>query len=106
MDKVPDYKFVDELSVHNNTTPIEILSGEYSGIVYRYGKIGMKELDDGNISVNMDIEIVKAPENFNQQESNFTQTIGEIFVDIVEKSAPVSEPVDLEDDVHQDVDKG
>lgn len=106
MVKVPDYKFVDELSVHNNTTPIEILSGDYCGIVYRYGKIGMKELDDGNISVDMDIEIVKAPENFNQEDSNFTQTVGEIFVDIVEKTAPNSDPIDLEDDVHQDVDKG
>jgi hypothetical protein len=50
----------------------------------------------------MDITMISAPENFDQHEKNFTQTVGEIFVDIVEKEATTKEPVDLEDDVHQD----
>jgi hypothetical protein len=50
----------------------------------------------------MDITMVEAPEGFNQQDKDFTQTIGEIFVDIVEKNIAEQEPVDLEDDVHID----
>jgi hypothetical protein len=55
------------------------------------------------MEVNMNITIVSAPENFKQEETEFTQTVGEIFSDIVEKNlAETMESVDLEDDVHQD----
>jgi hypothetical protein len=103
MVKVPNYKFKDEEISENDTCPIEILDGQYSGIVFKYGKISLNETDTGELNVNMDITMVKAPEGFNQQETNFTQTVGEIFVDIVEKNVVADkEAVDLEDDVHQD----
>jgi len=103
MVKVPNYKFKEELYDSKDTCPIEILEGEYAGIVYKYGKISLNETSDGDLNVSMDVTIIKAPDNFNQQEKNFTQTIGEIFVDIVEKNVVADqEPVDLEDDVHHD----
>ena len=105
MVKVPEYKFIDELMVGHDTCPIRIMEGQFAGIVYKYGKISLEEVEDGNLKVNMDITMIEAPENFNQQDAIFTQTIGEIFVDIVEKNAMEvmeKEPADLEDDVHQD----
>jgi hypothetical protein len=100
MDKAPKYEFVPEFDLDTNANcPIKILEGEYSGIVYRYGKISLKEEND-NLNVTMDIEIIKSPDNFDSQDKSFTNVVGEIFsAIIVEKMA---EPIDLEDDVHQD----
>ena len=103
MVKVPEYKFAESLADGLDTCPVEILDGEFKGIIYRYGKISLNELDNGELSVSMDITMITAPENFDQQDKIFTQTIGEIFVDIIEKNSAVpKEQVDLEDDVHQD----
>lgn len=103
MVKLPEYKFVDEMTSNMDTCPIKILNGPFQDIVYRYGKISLKE-ENENVSVTMDITMISSPENFNQQDPEFTQTVGEIFVDIVEKSSTTNlkESVDLEDDVHQD----
>jgi len=102
MDKAPDYKFMENMMDGHETCPIQITSGEFKDIVFKYGKISLKEIENEQLSVNMDITMLKAPENFDQTNKNFTQTVGEIFVDIVEKNSTVNEPVDLEDDVHQD----
>jgi hypothetical protein len=105
MAKVPEYKFIDEMMVGHDTCPIRIMEGQFAGIVYKYGKISLEEVEGDNLKVNMDITMVEGPESFNQQDANFTQTVGEIFVDIVEKNAlevAQKEPTDLEDDVHQD----
>jgi single-stranded DNA-specific DHH superfamily exonuclease len=105
MAKAPDYKFKDEMFDGRDNCPIEILDGEYKGIIFRYGKISLKETDDGNMEVNMNISIVSSPEGFNKESEQFTQIVGEIFSDIVEKNIQEEqtlEQVDLEDDVHQD----
>jgi len=102
MDKIPNYEFKDELMGDGDTCPIEILEGQFAGIIYKYGKISLKELEDENLQVNMDITVIKSPEGFDQQNKEFTQTVGEIFVDIVETDLGTNQPVDLEDDVHQD----
>lgn len=102
MVKVPEYKILDVITEGAETCPIEILDGTFKGIVFKYGKISLKEVENENLTVTMDISMVVCPENFNQQDSEFTQVVGEIFVDIVEKNQNQVEPTDLEDDVHQD----
>ena len=102
MDKVPEYKFVDELLGTYDTCPIMILNGQFKGIVYKYGKISLNEVEDGNLAVTMDIELITSPENFDKTTKEFTHTVGEIFVDIVDKQGVENEPVDLEADVHED----
>ena len=102
MAKVPEYKFLETLEANADTCPIQIISGEFSGIVFRYGKISLKEMESGDIQVTMDITIVDGPENFNKDTPEFTMAAGEIFVDILEKNSTTKEPVDLEDDFHQD----
>jgi len=102
MEKAPKYKFLPEASTDvSQTCPILITEGKFEGIVYRYGQISFKETDDGDLNVMMDIEMITAPEGFNQQDKDFTDVAGEIFVNIVENQVE-SEPSDLEADVHED----
>jgi hypothetical protein len=102
MVKAPKYKFLPEASTDvSQTCPILITEGKFEGIVYRYGQISFKETDDGDLHVMMDIEMIKAPEDFNQQDKDFTDVAGEIFVNIVESQVE-AEPRDLEADVHED----
>lgn len=102
MVKAPNFKYVPEASSDAMANcPIEITTGEFKGIVYRYGKISLKELEDGGLDVTMDIELINAPENFDQNTKEFTNAVGEIFSQIVEDGIE-EEPTDLEDDVHQD----
>jgi hypothetical protein len=102
MAKAPKYKFLPEATTDvSQTCPILIIEGKFEGIVYRYGKISFNELDTGDLNVMMDIEMITAPEDFNQQDKDFTDVAGEIFVNIVENQVE-AEPIDLEADVHED----
>jgi hypothetical protein len=101
MDKTPKYQILENMSPEHDTCPIQILEGEFKDIVYKYGKISLNEIEGGQLAVTMDITLLSGPENFDQTNKEFTQTVGEIFVSIVEKEA-TADPLDLEDDVHQD----
>lgn len=103
MVKVPEYKFLDAVAEPNETCPIQILEGNFAGIVYKYGKISLEEVESGDLKVNMEVNVITSPEGFDQNDQEFTKTIGEIFVNIIEKGVETKEPpIDLEDDVHQD----
>ncbi len=102
MDKAVDFDLLpDDTTDLTNTCPIIIKSGKFKDIVYRYGKISFKELEDGSLNVNMEVEMIKAPENFNQQDPEFTETVGNIFTKIIEDQVTTQEK-DLEADVHED----
>jgi hypothetical protein len=102
MANLPTYKFLPEASNDiTKTCPIEITSGKFSGIIYRYGKISFEEINDSNLNVIMEIEPILAPKGFDKSNLEFTQVVGEIFTQIVEEKVE-SEDVDLEDDVHQE----
>ena len=106
MDKVPEYKFLDAVAEPNETCPIQILEGNFAGIIYKYGKISLEEVESGDLKVNMEVNVITSPEGFDQNTEEFTETVGEIFVDIIEKDVATTkekkEPIDLEDDVHSD----
>jgi hypothetical protein len=104
MDNKIEYEFLNDPTTDpTQTCPIRIKTGKYLGIVYKYGKISLKEEND-DLNVTMEIDILNAPEDFDRNEREFTHTVGEIFVQIVESGVEVkrNEVVDLEDDVHQD----
>ena len=102
MDKVEFDLLPDDTTDLTNTCPIIIKSGEFKDIVYRYGKISFQEVEDGGLNVTMDIEIINAPEGFNQQEPKFTKTVGDIFTKIIEDQVTTMDETDLEADVHED----
>lgn len=98
------YEFLeDPTSDVTQTCPIKIKSGPYQDIVFKFGKISLQEKGE-DLSVTMEIDIIEAPEDFNKEEQHFTNTVGEIFTNIVENGieAKTLDSVDLEDDVHQD----
>jgi hypothetical protein len=102
MDKAVDFDLLpDDTTELTNTCPIIIKSGKFKDIVYRYGKISFQELEDGSLNVNMEVEMISAPEGFNQQEPEFTETVGNIFTKIIEDQVTTEEK-DLEADVHED----
>jgi hypothetical protein len=102
MDKAVDFDLLpDDTTDLTNTCPIIIKSGKFKDIVYRYGKISFKELEDGSLNVNMEVEMIKAPKDFNQQDPEFTETVGNIFTKIIEDQVTTQEK-DLEADVHED----
>ena len=99
-----EYEFVNDTpSDPTETCPIKINSGQYKDIIFKYGKINLQEHNE-DLSVTMEIDILKSPEGFNKNEQAFTNTVGEIFVSIVESGVEAKQidPIDLEDDVHQD----
>lgn len=104
MDNLPKYKLIDTLVESHDTCPIQILEGKFAGIIFKFGKISLREDGSDNLTVTMDITMIEAPEGFDQQNPEFTNTVGEIFVNIVENDSTIKDPVDLEDDVHQDND--
>jgi hypothetical protein len=102
MDKAPKFKYLPEAnSDPTKNCPIQILEGKYAGIIFNFGKISLKETNDGELDVTMEVDIIHSPENFDKNETEFTQTAGNIFTEIV-VSGVEPEPTDLEDDVHQD----
>lgn len=105
MDKAVKFDLLpDDTTDLTNTCPIIIMEGKFKDIVYRYGKINFTEADDGALNVTMEIEMIKAPEGFNQQDPEFTQTVGNIFTKIVEDQVTTNDEKDMEADVHEDVD--
>lgn len=102
MVKAPKFKYVPEaISDVTSNCPIQILDGKYEGIIYNYGKISLKETENNELDVIMEINIIKAPEGFDEKDKDFTTSVGEIFTQIVEDGIE-QEPIDLEDDVHTD----
>lgn len=102
MDKTPEFKYIPEASADiTQTCPIQIVSGEFAGIVYRYGKISFNETPSGELDINMEISLITAPDEFVKENVKFTNTVGKIFMKIIEDRVD-SEPIDLEADVHED----
>jgi len=97
------YEFVEDGTADlTQTSPIKILEGKYKDIVYRYGKISLEKLDSGDLKINMEVEVIKSPEGFDQKQDEFTKTVGDIFVNIVESGIETDDFKDLEADVHED----
>jgi hypothetical protein len=103
MDKVAEFDLLpDDTTDLTNTCPIVIKNGKFKDIIYRYGKINFTEADDGALNVTMEIEMINAPEGFNQQDPEFTQTVGNIFTKIIEDQVVTLDEKDLESDVHEE----
>tara|TARA_R110000868_G_scaffold98611_6_gene271494 strand:- start:1042 stop:1380 length:339 start_codon:yes stop_codon:yes gene_type:complete len=97
--KVPkegeDYKFID--FTNSDITGIMVLKGEYSGVVYHYGKVRVKEqgefatLEFGFTLVNSgkhDIDLL-------QKDEEFVTIMGDILSEILTKSD--NEPIRKDD---------
>ena len=89
--KVPkegeDYKFID--FTNSDITGIMVLKGEYSGVVYHYGKVRVKEqgemgvLEFGYTTVNPGKHDIDALQN----DDEFVTIMGDILTEILTRQA-------------------
>ena len=75
-----DYKFRDDIK--DDTVPIELLTGPYKGIVYRYTKVAVKEKEDDTAVMQFDYHLYhtgELSETTIRRDRKFTQHIGLIL---------------------------
>lgn len=63
---------------------VEIVTGKFAGVKYRYGKVGFSEVGSG-VKLSFTTEIYEHPPKFKNDEL-FTQVSGDILVAILEKN--------------------
>jgi hypothetical protein len=60
-----DFRFRDDLIKDQNTetVPIEILTGPYKGVILRYTKVGVSELEDGTAKLQFQYDLLEMGDN-------------------------------------------
>ena len=67
-------------------TCIKLTEGKYKDIIYKYGNVGFKPVeDDEKMSVIFDYNIMKNPDDVDIDEEEFINHIGDILIDLVEE---------------------
>jgi len=67
-------------------TCIKLTEGKYAEIIYKYGNVGFKPVeDDEKMSVIFDYNIMKNPNDVDIDEEEFINHIGDILIDLVEE---------------------
>jgi hypothetical protein len=87
-----DFRFRDDLVSKEDiqTVPIEILTGPYKNVIYRYVKVSVKEKDDGEAVVQFLydlLEMGKFSETTLRNDQRFTNHIGLILNHLVLEAA-------------------
>jgi hypothetical protein len=105
------YTFVEN-DFSDESWHVKINEGDYKDIVYKYGKIQIKENGD-EATLGFQYAIVDLPEHFDQEELKsdvgFMDTLGDILSHIIEDSFETGKfklgnndkPTDSESTVHQ-----
>ena len=67
-------------------TCIKLTEGKYTEVIYKYGNVGFKEVEDSEkLSVIFDYNIMKNPKDVDIDEQEFIDHIGDILIDLVEE---------------------
>ncbi len=75
----PNYQIVEGRDT--GETAIELLDSKYKGIIIKFGKVGIHEIDDhAQIAFDYDLIRGKLPKD----SSGLEETLGDILVDILE----------------------
>ena len=79
------YTFVQR--EHDDFTCIKLLSKEYDGVIFKYGKVGFAKDEDehGNLPMRFDYDILQHPNNKELDNNKFVDHIGDILVELMEK---------------------
>ena len=85
LDVGKDFRFRDDMHKPGevgDTIPIEILTGPYKNVIYRYVKIGVKEKDDGEAVLQFIYDLFEMGEHTEtslRNDERFTKHIGLIL---------------------------
>ncbi len=86
------YKLVDHPDSNNNDHwCIELLKGDYAGVVYQYGTIGFAKTanDDGTLTLKFDYDVIHVPDHLSDKEysdedtSDIITLLGNILSEII-----------------------
>ena len=84
-DKTSKYTFVQKEG--DDFTCLKLLSKEYDGVIFKYGKVGFAKDEDehGNLPMRFDYDILQNPNNKELDNNKFVDHIGDILVELMEK---------------------
>lgn len=71
----------DEEYIH-----IQLLTGPYAGVIYRYGKVGFEE-KNGQLHLQFDFNVIQSPNvkaSKLEKDSTFKQHIGDYLISVIE----------------------
>jgi hypothetical protein len=103
-----DFRFRDDLikSEEVQTVPVEILTGPYKNVIYRYVKVGVKEKDDGEAVLQFIYDILDPgdlTETTIRNDQRFTNHIGLILNHMILEIAENDVDDTREDDTQEPV---
>lgn len=81
-----DYRFRDDVENDEGLTIIELLNGQYSGILYCYGRTNIETVDSENGVLKFQFKVLDTTEEEKEKykkDKDFIQHIGEILNSII-----------------------
>ena len=75
----PNYQIVEGRDT--GATAVELLDGAYKGIIIKFGRVGIHEVDD-HAQIAFDYDLIKG--ELPEDSSGLEETLGDILVDILE----------------------
>lgn len=75
----PNYQIVEGRDT--GATAVQLLDSEYEGIIVKFGKVGIHEVDD-HAQLAFDYDLIKG--ELPEDSSGLEETLGDILVDILE----------------------
>lgn len=83
------YSFVEK-DVDDDQWYVQLKEGDYSGVVYKYGKIQVKERDYDQAQLQFQYAIIECPDHLDRSELQtdevFMNTLGDVLTHIIEDS--------------------
>ena len=75
-------------ATHGETAVIQIVKGEYKGMIYQYNKVGFNKLSFGKMECKFDYSTIKGPDNSGGLYivANLDQLLGDILICILEET--------------------
>lgn len=89
----PNYQIVEGRDT--GATAVQLLDSTYEGIIVRFGKVGIHEVDD-HAKLAFDYDLIKG--ELPQDSSGLEETLGDILVDILENRMDDAEFITNADD--------
>jgi len=75
----PNYQIVEGRDT--GATAVQLLDGKYEGMIIKFGKVGIHEVDD-HAEIAFDYDLIKG--ELPEDSSGLEETLGDILVDILE----------------------
>lgn len=99
-----DFKFRDDMvsEKSKDTVPIEILTGPFKNVIYRYTKVGVREQNDGTATLRFEYDLLNMGDNFTEtklrNDKKFEQHLGILLNHLILESLEKSENESGEND--------